>query len=320
MILLTATGRKRIRTFFFEIAEIIRHADNSDNLLFAISEAVGEHLQVQRCLFNEIDLENDREIVHRDYCRGVQSVAGVHRISAYSSITSAEIAKGKTVVNQDSKIDPRTVDLYEQTYAPNGERAYIAVPLLRENRWVASLWVSDDCPRNWSAVEINLLETVAERTWLAVEKLRSEKALRESEERLRRATESAEMFSWEVDLTSRTYKYSENVEQVLGFSLPEDFAANAALIDEVDRPEALKTFERAVINMMSLRWNIVSSILQRAQKSGFVRRAWSSPICPTRPLALSELHKISPRANGRKKNYANQKNASRKPSMPVRLL
>ncbi len=185
----TETNQKLL----FEIAELIRHADNADDLLFAISQAVGEYLRVRRCLFNEIDVENDCEIVHQDYCRGVESVAGAHKISAYSAVTSAEIASGKTIVNTDSKHDPRTAAFYEQTYALAGERAYIAVPLLRDNRWVASLWVSDDQPRQWSDGEVSLLEAVAERAWLAVEKLRNEKALRESEERFLKAFRASPM-------------------------------------------------------------------------------------------------------------------------------
>ncbi len=175
------------KKFLFEIAEKIRRAENAEDVLFAVACAVGEHLQVRRCLFNEIDLEQDRETVHRDYCRGVESVAGVHRISDYSPVTSADMKAGKTVVNRDSQTDSRTAEFYEQTYAPVGERAYVAVPLMRENRWVASLWVSDDAPRNWSDAEINLLETIGERAWLAVEKLLNEVALRESEERFSKA-------------------------------------------------------------------------------------------------------------------------------------
>ena len=74
----------------------------------------------------------------------------------------------------------------------------------------------------------------------------SEEALHASEERLRLATAAAEMFSWEMDLTRKIYKWSENVVPVLGFSLPEDFAARAALIHEEDRARSLDTFERAV--------------------------------------------------------------------------
>ena len=168
-----------------EISEMTRTFDNADDLLFAVSKAIGEHLQARRCLFNEINLENDLETVHRDYRRGAKSVAGTHRISEYSSTTSAEMRSGKTVVNNDSKIDARTAGDYERTYQPTGERAYIAVPLLRENVWVASLWLSDDEPRHWSEQEIALLETVAERTWTAIEKLRINVALRQSEERYR---------------------------------------------------------------------------------------------------------------------------------------
>ena len=164
-----------------EISELIRKVDDPNELLFAVSKAVGEHLQVRRCLFNEIDVENDLEIVHQDYCRGAESVAGRHKISDYSSITSAEMIAGKTVVNHDSKTDARTAPDYERSYAVHRERAYVAVPLMRENRWAASLWVSTDTPHTWSQEEVSLLETIAERTWIVVEKLRIDAALRASE-------------------------------------------------------------------------------------------------------------------------------------------
>ncbi len=164
-----------------EISELVRTFEDPNELMFAVSKAVGDHLQARRCLFNEIDLENDIEIVHRDYCRDVGSVAGVHRITDYSSVTTAEMTAGKTVVNHDSKTDPRTAPDYERSYVENGERAYVAVPLMRENRWVASLWLSDDRPRQWSQEDVSLLETIAERTWIAVEKLRITEELQASE-------------------------------------------------------------------------------------------------------------------------------------------
>lgn len=178
------TMRKRAEerlALLSEISELVRRSEEPNELLFAVSEAVGDHFQARRCLFNEIDVEHDVEIVHRDYCRGVESVAGVHKISDYSSITSAEMEAGKTVVNHDSKIDPRTAPDYERSYVAHGERAYVTVPLMRQNRWVASLWISDDMPRRWSEEDVSLLETIAERTWVAVEKLRINAALRASE-------------------------------------------------------------------------------------------------------------------------------------------
>ena len=167
------------------ISELTREYDDPDELFYAISKVVGEHFQVKRALFNEIDVEQNREVVHRDYCRGVPTVAGEHAISDYSSVTSAEMIAGKTVVNNDSKLDPRTAPDYERSYVEHGERAYVAVPLLRNEGWVASLWVSDDQPREWDRDDVYLLEAIAERTWTAAEKLRVDRALRDSEERLR---------------------------------------------------------------------------------------------------------------------------------------
>lgn len=229
--------------------ELIRRADEPGELLFRVSELVGEFLQVRRCLFNEIDLERDMEIVHRDYCRGVPSVAGQHRVSEYSPITSRAMREGKTIVNFDSSLDPRTAALYESVYAPQGERSYVTVPLLRDGHWVASLWVSDDRPRRWTENEITLLETVAERTWITVEKLRVDAALRESEERLRVATEAAQMFSWETDLQRGVVTWSDNAARIIGCDardLPSRRGDDLFFVDPVQHARAREAFEEAL--------------------------------------------------------------------------
>jgi GAF domain-containing protein len=178
----------------FRVSELIRTLHDPYELSYAVAEIVGIHLKVRRCLFNETDIERDLEIVHRDYVDGVESVAGEHRISDYSSITSGEMQQGKTVVNNDSKTDPRTAADYHRSYATTGERAYVAFPLLREGRWVASFWASVDKPRVWKREEVALLQAVAERTWTAIEKLRAEterERLLQSVEEARDAAEKA---------------------------------------------------------------------------------------------------------------------------------
>ncbi len=153
-----------------DVNELAREVEDPDELMYEVSRAVGEHFQARRTLFNEIDLENDLEIVRRDYCRGAESVAGEHQISAYSRVTTAQMMAGKTVVNRDSQTDPRTAADYEHSYVQYGERSYVAVPLMQDDRWVASLWISDDQPRDWDKEEVELLETIAERTWMALRK------------------------------------------------------------------------------------------------------------------------------------------------------
>jgi PAS domain S-box-containing protein len=71
---------------------------------------------------------------------------------------------------------------------------------------------------------------------------RAQEALRESEERLRLATEAAQIYSWEYDLAIMQAKYSANVADVLGFALPEDITAAYELMHPEDRPKAISNF------------------------------------------------------------------------------
>jgi PAS domain S-box-containing protein len=204
----------------FRVSELIRTIHDASDLSFAVAGTVGKHLDVRRCLFNETDVERDLEIVHRDYCDGAPSVAGEHRISDYSSVTSADMQTGKTVVNLDSKTDPRTAPDYARSYEPTGERAYVAVPLMREGRWVASLWASDDQPRQWSKEEVSLLQTVAERTWTAIEKLRAEaerERLFQSEQEARDAAEKANQLKDEF-LATLSHELRNPLNVILGYS------------------------------------------------------------------------------------------------------
>jgi PAS domain S-box-containing protein len=205
------------------ISDLIRTTESPDELLYSVATAVAMHLDAKRALFNEIDLERDLETVHRDYCAdGVRSVAGVHPISDYSPITSAEMQAGKTVVNRDSKTDERTAAHYETSYEPNGERSYVAIPLLRNNTWVASLWLSDDQPRSWPKEDVSMLETIAERTWAAVEKMRIDAALRESQERFSKAFSSGPLvFTLSSLKDGRLVEVNETFVEVTGYSREE---------------------------------------------------------------------------------------------------
>lgn len=238
---LDITERKRAeerRQFLSDLSEMIRRHDDPNQLLSEVTRAIGSFLGVARCLFDEVDFDADREVVRDDYQDGVPSVVGEHRLSDYSPITTREMLAGRTVVNNDAKVDPRTAALWDKTYGPTGERAYIAVPLLREGVWVATLWVSVATPRAWTADEIALLETVAERTWLAVERARAKRSLRESEERFAKAfAASPHLISISMLADGRYLDVNEAVLRSTGYTREEMIGRTSAELDIFPYPE-----------------------------------------------------------------------------------
>jgi signal transduction histidine kinase/ActR/RegA family two-component response regulator len=222
---LNRTDRERRRAekrldVLVRVSELIRTIHDPYHLSYEVARTVGIELDLRRCLFNETDVERDLEIVHRDYCHRAESVAGEHRITDYSSVTSELMRRGETVVNHDSKTDPRTAADYTRSYESTGERSYVAVPLMREGMWVASLWASDDVPRQWTKEEVLLLQSVAERTWTAIEKLRAEEErerLLLSEQEARDVAEKANQLKDEF-LATLSHELRNPLNVILGYS------------------------------------------------------------------------------------------------------
>jgi PAS domain S-box-containing protein len=219
--------------FLFGIAEKIRVSRNADDLLAEIANSIGEYLEIHRCLFNKIDLETDTETVYRDYYRTGESVAGRYKLSDYSSITSESMVRGQTVVNRDSKTDERTAHLFDSVYGPNKELAYVAVPLLREGKWVASLWCSDDKPHDWTDQEIGLLEGIAERAWAAVERLRAE----EVKSKLAAIVESSDDAIVSKDLNGIIASWNKGAEKIFGYTAEEVIGKSITIIIPDDRTD-----------------------------------------------------------------------------------
>lgn len=236
-------------TLLAKTGEIARSLRDPDELLAAIATAVGEHFGVRRCFFNEVDLENDLEIVHRDYADGLPSISGKHRISGYSEITSRELALGKPVVNNDTSVDLRTANMFASSYDPRRERSCIAVPLMRSGKWVSTLCVTDDQPRQWDEADVAVIQIIAERAWLALEKIRSDSELRESQERFSKAFNSSPMAITITSLkTGKLIEVNDTFQNVTGFSRSEAIGRSTAelglWVSEEDRDAELSAVMR----------------------------------------------------------------------------
>ncbi len=202
------------------LGDLIATNDEPAALMIAVSQAVCSNMNTTRCMFTEIELDTGIETVHGDYCQGRTSITGERPIGE-AEITLKEMQSGRTIVNHNTATDRRTAESYAKMFRDIDEQSYIAVPLIRGGRLVAAFRVSSDQPREWSEAEVRTVENIAERAWLAVGRLRSETALRSSENQLRKA---------KVELERRVTERTEELASV-----------NAALLQEIDERKASET-------------------------------------------------------------------------------
>jgi len=78
------------------------------------------------------------------------------------------------------------------------------------------------------------------------ERKRDEADLREAGERMRIASDAANIYTWEIEVPTAKITLSSNVERVLGFKLPADFSQIAAIFHEDDRDALATDFRKSM--------------------------------------------------------------------------
>ncbi len=190
------TRRKQAESdtlFLLDLGEAIRFAADGDELLWAVAVALGEHLKTSRCAFFERDSENNQLLVRRDYHPHVTSLAGNDAFAVLNALIYEAATSGQIVAISDVEKDPRSAE-HVNTYRLFSIRGLAVTPIVREGQLVAALIVATQEPHEWSEREITLINIVAERSWLAVEKLRFDRILRETDVALRDADRRKDEF------------------------------------------------------------------------------------------------------------------------------
>lgn len=156
------------------------------------SEVLGRHLEANEAAYAEIDEAGEYATVQHDWNDGAApSNAGRHRLASWGEALLADLKRGRTIAVSDVCNDPRTAaPETRRSFENRSISAFLAAPLVKDDRLVAVVTVHSRLPRTWSAAQAAVAEDVAERTWSAIERARAEEALRESESRYRLLFES----------------------------------------------------------------------------------------------------------------------------------
>jgi PAS domain S-box-containing protein len=223
------------QAFRLTLEERLRGPTEPTNFMNAAVEALGRHLGANRVGYGEV-LAGDATVrLSNCYVDGAEPLLGDFPLDGFGPANIMRQRRGESVVCNDVAADP---DYDPAVWAAIDTRAFASVPLIRDGRFTASLYVNRRAPHRWTADELALIEEVAARTWAAVERARAEAAQRADEERLRRAHVAGRLgdFTWDVETDRITL--AGDYPRMLGLplqALPRSAPAFFALIHPDDR-------------------------------------------------------------------------------------
>ncbi|HEY9617759.1 MAG TPA: PAS domain-containing protein, partial [Microcoleaceae cyanobacterium] len=213
--------KEKQQQFLIELNDAIRAIQDSEEIMWQVVSATGQHFNVTRCAYGEIDATQEYMIVDRDYCNGVISVVGSHQLNAFGPALIAELKQGKTIVVNDVDRDPRTAGLGAAAFEAIQTKSLLCVPLVKEGRFVALFVLHHVDPRQWTEADVELMERITTKAWLAVERSRAEAELRESEAHLQLALKVGRMGTWDWNVQMNTVSWSDGQFSIMGLQASE---------------------------------------------------------------------------------------------------
>lgn len=234
--------------------EVLHRSEQSHRLLVALHDAtrserepervlrefvrlVGQHFDVSRCAYGEVDASQQDVTVMVDHHAGTPSLAGRHSLDAFGVAVIEALRAGQTVVADDVHADPRTAPS-AAAYDALEIRSFLVVPLVNGARLVAVMALADTGRRQWSADDVALMELIAERTWFALDSARAEVTVREHRDVLALAMRGGRMGAWSRELVTNRVWWSRELEEIVGLP-PGGFEGSEdgffAIVHEEDR-------------------------------------------------------------------------------------
>ncbi len=170
-----------------------REAADPGAMMLAASESVGRHLGANRVGFLDM-LDDDTLSYVAGWTDGSPDVlAGAFPAEEIGGAYLAAMRQGEVLDIDDVARHPLADG---SAFAGTGARAIIGVPIIRQGRGRAGMYVGHAAVRRWTEAEVALVREVAELTWDAVERARAASARDEGERRLRTLVESIPQLVW----------------------------------------------------------------------------------------------------------------------------
>ncbi len=238
--------------YLLRLSDALRPLADAQRIKAAATRILGEELGTDRVLYAEHVRKDEEDfwLIENVYCRpGLDFPDGLYPLKSFGR-DAYEALQGRPVIVDDVAQDPGIAEPARQAFAALSVSAYAALPLLKDGKFVALLAMNQSMPRQWTALELALLQETAERTWEAVERARAQAARRESEKTLRLALDAGGMGVFVWDLGADSLQWDARQYELFGTDRRQGDMTGAralSLVHPEDRP-ALESAIRAVVD------------------------------------------------------------------------
>jgi len=177
---------QRHQNVLLALGDRLRDLGDPAAIAEATAETLGRHIGVAQVGYSIIEGNDAWLAIDRDWSDGrIPSVVGRHRMADFGAPLIDALRRGEAIAVQDVDTDPRIRGTPAvAAFAALSIRAVLAVPLVKQGRLRATLFLHDAVPRTWTRDELSLARDCAERTWTAVARAEAETRLRRRAEQL----------------------------------------------------------------------------------------------------------------------------------------
>jgi PAS domain S-box-containing protein len=175
--------RERNQAFLIAWGDAIRGLASADAIVAITLERLARHLGVTR-VTNAETSDGGRHFLVTGEWRdaSVGSILGNYfSIESVGASVDREWAAGELICYEEVRHDPRLEEAAKQVYIANDIESFVSVPLVQDGQMRSALSVQHNAPRRWREREITLIREIAERTWVALDRVRALNALQDRE-------------------------------------------------------------------------------------------------------------------------------------------
>lgn len=158
-----------------QIERRAREESDPARIMHHVSESLRAQFGASRCAYAHV-WDGNRFTIEDEATTEPTSLVGDYTLEAFGASAAERLRRGEPLVIRDVRREVSPEQGGEAFLALNVE-ASLCWPLVKEGKLTAMLAVHQDRPRDWTLEEVSLLRLVAERSWSAIERARSEREL-----------------------------------------------------------------------------------------------------------------------------------------------